>query len=677
MLPRRIVAFMGLSIAGIVCTVTLKLLACPERVPPPPPPIQALPPNAGPAEVLAFAQQPVATGTRPRNLILFIADGMGVTAVATARALMPQKAPATAPRAASDGEGPGGVDAAAPGDAAGSMADGTTIASDQEPAQAPDKQSPAPEIAVSLLNSLDRTGGMSGSAGLAKSDTVDAEPQPSSLEAAAASLDTVDAEPASFSPEALAAKPDTVDGEPGPSSSAPTLVDPPPPNIQSPQIAAADAVVEPVAAPSRLSFELFPAAAISRTSLTNLAVHDFAGAVSSLLTGKVPNPPSIGMDAGAEPGACPPPVKLPPAAKLRSTARDATPLEAAIAVHSPQRREHEVSTLLEQAKDAGYAAGFVTTSRVTLAAPAATYAHTVDRNWEVDTRMPRSVLDAGCSDIARQLVEFNRPPRNDAQFDKLVAEFSRKVSKQNGIALDLGGLVARYGGLDVIMGGGRIAFLPHGVPDPVVPARVGVRSPVGQGGIDLIAQWRERNPAGAFVTGATALLQNAQTVGPLLGLFAPDHMDFESDRQQRGLDQPSLAAMASAAIARLARSRAGAPQGYVLVVDAGGINRAAISKQPERAVEEIHALSDAVEAAVALTSDSNDTLIVVAASNGQTMFQQGPGIALAGFDGEDAPVYARGPGAQFIHGVIDASALHDVLAAAILPVPDSKKKGDN
>lgn len=634
---------MGLSIAGIVCTVTLKLLACPEKAPPPPPPIQALPPNADPAEVLAFAQQPVATGTRPRNLILFIADGMGVTAVAAARALVPQKTPATASRPASDGAGPGEAEAAAPDDATGPMAAETTIDADREPAQSSDTQSQEPKtIGDQLVANQDSTSDTPGSAAAAESGTADAEPWP-------------------YSPAAAPVNPVT-------------------PGIQSPQVAGADADVKPAAAPSRLSFELFPASAISRTSVTNLAARDFAGAVSSLLTGKVPNPPSIGMDAGAAPDKCPPPVKLPPAAEPKKsrdggTATDSAAPEAANSAHSPQRREHEVPTLLEQAKDAGFAAGFVTTSRVTLAAPAAIYAHTVDRNWEVDTRMPRLALDAGCSDIARQLIEFNRPPRPDPRFDKLVDEFSRKVSKQNGIAFDFGGLVARYGGLDVIMGGGRIAFLPQGVPDPVDPTRHGVRSPVGQGGVDLIEQWRVRNPTGTFVTGATALLQNAQTVGPLLGLFAPDHMEFETDRPQRGHDQPSLATMAETAIARLARSRAGAPQGYVLVVDAGGIDRAAITNQPERAVEEIRALSDAVATAVALTSDSNDTLIVVAASHGQTMLPPGPGVPLERFDGEDVPVYARGPGAQWIHGVIDAAALHDVLAAAILPVPDSTDKG--
>ena len=34
-------------------------------------------------------------------------------------------------------------------------------------------------------------------------------------------------------------------------------------------------------------------------------------------------------------------------------------------------------------------------------------------------------------------------------------------------------------------------------------------------------------------------------------------------------------------------------------------------------------------------------------------------------DGEDALVYARGPGAQWIHGVINASTLHNVLVAAM------------
>jgi len=547
---------MGLSIAGIICTITFKLVGCPKQEPPPPPPIQSAPADNDPAQVLQFLQQPVASGTKPRNLIIFVADGMGGTLVAATRARLAQRA--SAPPAP-----------------------------------------PAPAVPAPAAG---------------------ADPDPAT-------------QPAGASEAAIAA---TV-----------------------------PATADPTTTPPRLSFELFPATATPASIPPALAAHDFTPAISPLRTRARASPPTVGMNAKAEPDRCPEPgapaepAKPPEKDKAAEAAKDQNP--------APPLRQNEVPTLLELAKRSGFAAGVVSTSRITLAAPAATYAHSANRNWEVDSRMPKAALDAGCRDIARQLIEFDNPARPDPKFDDLVTKFARKASKKAGVELDLNGLASRHGGLDVIMGGGRIAFLPEGVPDPVNSARRGVRSPVGQGGVDLIAQWRERNPGGVLVTGASALKQNVQTAGPLLGLFAPDHMAFESDRQQQGLDQPSLGMMVTAAIDRLSRSTAGTRRGYVLIVDAGGIDRAAITKQGDQAIEEVLALSDAVMLASAMTGDKNDTLIIVVASHGQTMVPQGQNAAaLVGFDGEDTTIYARGPGAQWIHGVINMAALHNVLAAAML-----------
>ena len=47
--------------------------------------------------------------------------------------------------------------------------------------------------------------------------------------------------------------------------------------------------------------------------------------------------------------------------------------------------------------------GFVTTSRVTHATPAATFAHIPHREWECDGKLPANA--SSCKDIARQLVE--------------------------------------------------------------------------------------------------------------------------------------------------------------------------------------------------------------------------------------------------------------------------------
>lgn len=48
--------------------------------------------------------------------------------------------------------------------------------------------------------------------------------------------------------------------------------------------------------------------------------------------------------------------------------------------------------------------GFVTTTRITHATPAALYAHTNNRDWECDTSIPGNQQDC-VKDIARQLIE--------------------------------------------------------------------------------------------------------------------------------------------------------------------------------------------------------------------------------------------------------------------------------
>ena len=556
---------MGLSIGGIVCTITLKLLACPEKVPPPLPPIQAAQLDNDPAKVLELAQQLVATGTKPRNLIVFIADGMDPTLVAAARARIAQPAPLP-------------LDQTLP------------------PSAAPDAA---------------------------------AELDPSSAQMSAGG-------------SAVAA-------------SGPAVADPAAP------------VPVATARSDRLSFELFPDTAVSKTDRESIEAHNYAGAVSALLTGTETSPSIIGMNAKAVPDQCPKPAQpVPPEDPAVAPAKGKDSVATDSKDQAPALRENEVPTLLERAKDVGFVAGFVSTSRVTAAVPAATYAHAANRNWEIDSRMPQAALDAGCRDIARQLIEFDRHAKPDAKFDELAAKLARKASNKSGVVLDLKGLAARHGGLDVIMGGGRLAFLPEGMPDPVNPTRRGVRKPVGQGGVHLIEQWKERNPDGVLVTGASALEQNVQTAGPMLGLFSPDHMAFENDRMQQGVDQPSLGTMVEAAIIRLSRGSAGSQRGYILIVDAGGIDRATITGQGDLAIGEVLALSEAIAKAAAKTSDRNDTLIVVAAIHGQTIVQREPGkTKLVKFDGEDALVYARGPGAQWIHGVINASTLHNVLVAAM------------
>src|SRR5690606_19528294 len=90
-----------------------------------------------------------------------------------------------------------------------------------------------------------------------------------------------------------------------------------------------------------------------------------------------------------------------------------------------------VASILEIAEALGLATGIVSTARITHATPAATFAHTPNRDWESDAELSAEAKANGCKDIARQLIEF---PYGD--------------------------------GLEVALGGGRSYFLPNTVADP-------------------------------------------------------------------------------------------------------------------------------------------------------------------------------------------------------------------
>lgn len=61
------------------------------------------------------------------------------------------------------------------------------------------------------------------------------------------------------------------------------------------------------------------------------------------------------------------------------------------------------SSIFAWAQAAGKSTGFATTTRVTHATPSALYAHSADRKWECEAKMPEDAK--ACKDIARQLVE--------------------------------------------------------------------------------------------------------------------------------------------------------------------------------------------------------------------------------------------------------------------------------
>ncbi|MDH5832548.1 alkaline phosphatase [Luteimonas kalidii] len=292
-----------------------------------------------------------------------------------------------------------------------------------------------------------------------------------------------------------------------------------------------------------LAWEHFPHTAFAKTYNTDSQTPDSAGTMTAIATGVKSHMGAIGVSAGR---------------------RD----------DCAGSRGRALLSSLRLAGDAGMATGIVTTTRLTHATPASTYAHVPERNWESDGDLPDAARAEGCRDIAAQLLDF-APGKAPT----------------------------------VLLGGGRGQFLPASARDPEHEDKVGLR----QDGRHLVDEWLQRTPGGAFAWNS-AQLQAAADAPAVLGLFEFDHMRFEHDRPADIAGEPDLEAMTRFAIGRLSRD----PDGYVLLVEAGRIDHAHHEGNAFRALEDTAALSRAVQAAMDLTSDE-DTLIVVTADHSHTL----------------------------------------------------------
>ena len=285
-----------------------------------------------------------------------------------------------------------------------------------------------------------------------------------------------------------------------------------------------------------LSFERFPYSALVKTYNTNQQTPDSAGTMSAIVTGVKTRAGMLSI--GPE--------------QLRASCKG--------------QQAHELTTLLEYASQQGMATGVVTSARLTHATPAATYAHTSERDWEANSDLSEEAIANGCEDIASQLIS-------------------------RGFAH----------GLDLAMGGGRRNF--------VLEAAGGVRTDQ-----DLTSQFTQQYPEGQYLASRNDLFHmSART--PILGLFADSHMAYEYDRDD---SQPSLQEMTFAALQVLQQQTRGSDQGYVLIIEGARIDHAHHAGNAYRALTDAIEMAKAVDFADRMTNDA-DTLIVVTADHSHTL----------------------------------------------------------
>jgi alkaline phosphatase len=229
----------------------------------------------------------------------------------------------------------------------------------------------------------------------------------------------------------------------------------------------------------------------------------------------------------------------------------------------------KVKSILELAKAAGKGVGSITTTELTHATPAATYAHICQRDLAYD--------------IAVQAVPGG-----------------------TGFNTDL------LDGVDVLFGGGRNYWTPLDATS----------NPKGRPDLrDLVAELSGKGYAYAADKTAFDALDMSGTRA--LGLFsATSHMSYELDRDPT--KQPSLKEMTlkSLALLKNAAKRSGSDKGFFLMVEGGRIDHALHGTNAKRALEDLVAFDDAVQAALD-TVDLKDTLIVVTADHDHTMVING------------------------------------------------------
>ncbi|XP_073811726.1 membrane-bound alkaline phosphatase-like [Musca autumnalis] len=297
-----------------------------------------------------------------------------------------------------------------------------------------------------------------------------------------------------------------------------------------------------------LSFEKFPYVALSKTYCANSQVADSACTATAYICGVKGNIGTIGVSANVEFDNC---------------------------TASMDPRNH-VSSILAWAQKAGKATGFITTTSLTHASPAGTYAHVASRIWESDsdiTKYSQGQIDtATCLDMAQQLIS-QEPGRN----------------------------------FNIIMGGGMSKFLPHTMKD--YHGNMGVR----KDNKNLLSLWQTMHPEGVLVTNRQQLFKiNSSEVSHLMGIFQSKTMHYHALADNT--KQPSLMEMTKVGLDFLQRKK----EGYLIFIEGGKIDSAHHDTKAGLALDETLEFEKAIQLARDMT-DPKDTLIVVTADHGQPL----------------------------------------------------------
>jgi alkaline phosphatase len=326
---------------------------------------------------------------------------------------------------------------------------------------------------------------------------------------------------------------------------------------------------------NNLSFDLFPYTGLAKTYNVDAQTPDSAGTMTAMMSGVKTDVGVIGVDEDIVRGDC-------------STVAG-----------------NELVTALELAEAKGQSTGVISTARITHATPAATFAKSADRNWEDISDMPQEAQDAGCTDIAIQLVEFEENTK--ARFPQ-----AKKVD-----------------GIDVVMGGGRRHFLPKDAAFNSIDAQSSVEGDRTDGR-DLTAEWQEKYPQGQYVIDQAGFDSiDSESASKVFALFNESHMQYEADRANDIAGEPSLSEMTEKAINVLDNNQ----KGYLLMVESGRIDHGHHAGSAYNALTDTIEFSKAVKTAVN-SVNLKDTLIIVTADHSHV-------LTIAGYPKRGNPILGK------------------------------------
>jgi alkaline phosphatase len=261
------------------------------------------------------------------------------------------------------------------------------------------------------------------------------------------------------------------------------------------------------------------------------------------------------------------------------------------------------------------------------------------------------------ADIARERGRAVGLVTNASVTDAGAAAYYAKTNEPHdsaGLALQL----MKAPGFDVLLGGGAMDFVPEHKGGKRADGR-DLTMELRQSGFDVVRSKSE-------------LLNTPLWRAPkLIGFFAEGNLAF-ADEVAQAAAQPSLAEMVGQAIQLLQFNR----KGYLLIVDAGLVGKAASQNEGERMLREFLQLDNAV--ATALAYAGKESLIVVAGRssvgglrlNGYP-FRNDKGVAIVGINAQGLPslTWSSGPGSGAGSGddakPVEPSAVPAPVAAGV------------